>query len=156
MKVFISHQKKDSEIASQIYSRLRMYNIDAYLDTFDESLTANSKALTEHLKEIVRRSSDILVVMSENTKSSWWVPFEIGIAANQDLPTVTYLQNNVTLPEYLDYWPRLKSIEDIAKYVKIRNERLEETRKSLDSSIEMFSMRETSTNDFYKRLKAVL
>lgn len=156
MKVFISHQKKDSEIASQIYSRLRMYNIDAYLDTFDESLTANSKALTEHLKEIVRRSSDILVVMSENTKSSWWVPFEIGIAANQDLPTVTYLQNNVTLPEYLDYWPRLKSIEDIAKYVKIRNERLEETRKSLDSSIEMFSMRETRTNDFYKRLKAVL
>lgn len=156
MKVFISHQKKDSEIASQIYSRLRMYNIEAYLDTFDESLTANSKALTEHLKEIVRRSSDILVVMSENTKTSWWVPFEIGIAANQNLPTVTYLQNYVTLPEYLDYWPRLKSLDDITKYVKIRNERLEETRKSLDSSVEMFSMHETRTDNFYRRLKAVL
>lgn len=156
MKVFISHQKKDSEIASQIYSRLRMYNIEAYLDTFDDSFTTNSKALTEHLKEIVRCSSDILVVMSENTKTSWWVPFEIGIAANQNLPTVTYLQNYVTLPEYLDYWPRLKSLDDITKYVKIRNESLEETRKSLDSSVEMFSMHETRTDNFYRRLKAVL
>lgn len=103
MKVFISHQQNDSEIATQIYNKLRLHNVEAYLDVFDNALVSNSQALTEHLKSIVRKSSDILVVMSDRTKSSWWVPFEIGIAANQDLPTVTYLQDYVTLPEYLDY-----------------------------------------------------
>lgn len=82
MKVFISHQSKDAEIASDIYRELKHYGIKAYLDTFGNSLAYDSKALTEHLKNIVRESSDILVVMSENTASSWWVPFEIGMAAN--------------------------------------------------------------------------
>lgn len=156
MKVFISHQNKDSEIASQIYSKLSTYNVDAYLDTFDDSLVTNSRALTEHLKKIVRRSSDILVVMSEHTKDSWWVPFEIGIAANQDLPTVTYLHSYVRLPEYLDYWPRLKSLNDIDKYVRARNERLQETINSQESYRNMFSAGESSTDNFYRRLKAAL
>ena len=133
-----------------------MQNVDAYLDVFDNALVSDSKLLTEHLKDLVRNSSDILVVMSESTRLSWWVPFEIGIAANQDLPTVTYLQNYVSLPEYLDYWPRLKSMEDIPKYVKARNERMQEVRKTLDSSVEMFSRRLSSTEQFYNKLKAVL
>lgn len=156
MKVFISHHKNDSELASKIHFQLRLQNVDAYLDVFDNTLVSDSKLLTEHLKDLVRNSSDILVVMSESTRMSWWVPFEIGIAANQDLPTVTYLQNYVSLPEYLDYWPRLKSMEDIPKYVKARNERMQEVRKSLDSSVEMFSRRLSSTEQFYNRLKAVL
>ena len=133
-----------------------MQNVDAYLDVFDNALVSDSKLLTEHLKDLVRNSSDILVVMSESTRTSWWVPFEIGIAANQDLPTVTYLQDYVSLPEYLDYWPRLKSMNDIPKYVKARNERMQEVRKNLDSSVEMFSKRITSTEQFYSRLKAAL
>ena len=133
-----------------------MQNVDAYLDVFDNALVSDSKLLTEHLKDLVRNSSDILVVMSESTRMSWLVPFEIGIAANQDLPTVTYLQNYVSLPEYLDYWPRLKSMEDIPKYVKARNERMQEVRKTLDSSVEMFSRRLSSTEQFYNKLKAVL
>lgn len=133
-----------------------IYSVDAYLDVFDNALVSDSKLLTEHLKDLVRNSSDILVVMSESTRTSWWVPFEIGIAANQDLPTVTYLQDYVSLPEYLDYWPRLKSMNDIPKYVKARNERMQEVRKNLDSSVEMFSKRITSTEQFYSRLKAAL
>ena len=96
--------------------------------------------------------------MSGSTKSSWWVPFEIGIAANQDLPTVTYLQDYITLPEYLDYWPRLKNLSDISKYVAARKNRLQEqnVRKNLDSSVEMFSYKPSTTEEFYKNLKAML
>lgn len=103
MKVFISHQKNDSKLASDIHFQLRLQNVDAYLDVFDDNLVSDSQALTEHLKNIVRDSSDILVVMSDNTKASWWGPFEIGIAANQDLPIVTFLHDYVSLPGYLDY-----------------------------------------------------
>lgn len=157
MKVFISHQKNDSKLASDIHFQLRLQNVNAYLDVFDDNLVSDSQALTEHLKNIVRDSSDILVVMSDNTKASWWVPFEIGIAANQDLPTVTFLQDYVSLPGYLDYWPRLKNLSDIAKYVSARKNRMqEEVRKSLNSSVAMFSQRRSTTEQFYKDLKAVL
>lgn len=156
MKVFISHHQNDSNLASDIYFRLRLQNVDVYLDVFDSKLVSDSHALTEHLKSIVRKSSDILVVMSENTKDSWWVPFEIGIAANQDLPIVTFLQDYVLLPEYLDYWPRLKSLDDIAKYVRVRKNHIQEVRKNIDSSVEMFSHRLSITEQFYKNLKAVL
>ena len=158
MKVFISHHKNDSEIAAQIYRQLLLYKVDAYLDVFDNNLASDSKALTEHLKDILRNSSDILVVMSESTKNSQWVPFEIGMAADQDLPTVTFLYSYITLPEFLDYWPRLKSISDIPKYIAARNERLQEqnVRKNLDSSVEMFSRHISTTEQFYNRLKATL
>lgn len=157
MKVFISHQKNDSKLASDIHFQLRLQNVEAYLDVFDDTLVSDSQALTEHLKNIVRDSSDILVVMSASTKASWWVPFEIGIAANQDLPTVTFLQDSVSLPGYLDYWPRLKNLSDISKYVSARKNRMqEEVRKNLDSSVEMFSRRSSSTELFYKDLKAIL
>ena len=46
MKVFISHQQNDSEIATQIYRELQSYNVEAYLDVFDNALVSNSQALT--------------------------------------------------------------------------------------------------------------
>ena len=150
MKVFISHQQKDSQLASKILTELKSLNVDAYLDVFDDSLISDSRALTEHLKDTVRRCSDILVVMSNHTIRSWWVPFEIGIAANQDLPTVTYLQNSVPLPGYLAYWPRLKKLPDIATYVSIRKQVVmrEDVRKNVDFSIESFSHRRSTTEQF--------
>lgn len=157
MKVFISHQQKDSQLASKILTELKSQSVEAYLDLFDDNLIFDSRALTEHLKDIVRHCSDILVVMSNYTKNSWWVPFEIGIAANQDLPTVTFLLDSVVLPEYLDYWPRLKKISDIATYVSTRKQVMrEEVRKNLDSSVESFSHRRSMTEQFYEKLKASL
>ena len=48
-------------------------------------------------------------------------------------------------------------MSDIIKYVSARKNRMqEEVRKSLDSSVEMFSHRRSTTEQFYKDLKAVL
>lgn len=41
----------------------------------------DGKALTEHIKENLNSCTDVIVVMSELTKKSWWVPFEIGMSA---------------------------------------------------------------------------
>ena len=156
MKVFISHQQQDSHIAQMVYNELSDYNINAYLDEFDRNLSSDSKALTEHLKEIMRKSTDILVVMSYNTAKSWWVPFEIGMAANQDLPTVTYLQDNTKLPEYLDYWPCLKSINDIPKYIQAHRQVLQESIQSRESINFSRNYDYENTQMFYNRLKAML
>lgn len=159
MKVFISHQQSDSTLAKTICDELKKRDVDAYLDILDDlhNIT-DSEHLTEHLKRILSQSTDILVVMTENTYKSWWVPFEIGMAAQKDLRTVTYLQADVALPEYLDYWPQLKKIDDIQKYIKAHYSRLKEEkiRKSMDMQSYNFSNYEYTTEDFYNTLKGYL
>jgi len=156
MKVFISHQQQDGNVAQIVYNELSQFGIQSYLDKFDNNLSSDSKALTEHLKDIMRKSTDILVVMSYNTAKSWWVPFEIGMAANQDLPTVTYLQDNTKLPEYLDYWPCLKSIDDIPKYIQAHRQVLQESIQSRESINFSRNYDYKNTQMFYNRLKAML
>lgn len=60
--------------------------------------------------------------MSEITRYSQWVPFEVGMAAQVDLPTAKFLKDSVLLPDFLQYWPRLKRTYDIRKYVSVRKE----------------------------------
>lgn len=124
MKVFISHKQEDAHIAAEISKELSRLNVDFYLDVLDD-ITENGKALTDHIKCNLNSCSDIIVVMSHNTYKSQWVPFEVGMAAQQDMPTATYLENNVKLPDFLEYWPRLKTLLDIKKYV--------ETKKQIDN-----------------------
>ena len=60
--------------------------------------------------------------MSNITRFSRWVPFEVGMAAQKDMPTATFLKEDVSLPDFLQYWPRLKRYTDIKKYVLARND----------------------------------
>ena len=94
--------------------------------------------------------------MSENTKASWWVPFEIGMAAQKDLPTVSYLQSGVELPDYLSYWPRLKNDSDIIKYINTRARvKRQIMAERLDQST-IYASRLSETQRFYDELKRQL
>lgn len=132
MKIFISHKKEDSELASRIYSKLTSIKVDAYLDLIDTDIKIGGKQLTDHIKANLNQCSDIFVVMSEETKHSWWVPFEIGMSAQVDMPTATCLKQEVVLPDYLTYWPRLKNLNDIELYVRIKKSTTEEARAYLE------------------------
>lgn len=120
MKIFISHKKDDSYTANRIAAELNSLNIGYYLDVMDQTVTKNGKELTDHIKANLNDCTDIIVVMSEYTPNSQWVPFEVGMSAQLDMPTATFLKENVTLPEFLEYWPRLKYPSDIRKYVSVR------------------------------------
>ena len=151
MKVFISHKSTDAVSARQIQQAFSNLGISAYLDLLD-SFTGDGAKLTAHIKEQLNNSSDIIVVMSTATITSWWVPFEIGISAQLDMPTATFLTSSVALPEYLEYWPKLTKISDISKYVSVRNRvwRNDALYKSR-SSYSIYS-----TGEFYRQLKAEL
>jgi len=102
MKVFISHKSTDSTSANQVQQAFRNLGVDAYLDLLD-NFAGEGEKLTAHIKEQLNKCSDIIVVMSETTKASWWVPFEIGMSAQIEMPTATYLVSDVELPDYLSY-----------------------------------------------------
>lgn len=124
MSIFISHTTKDDELAKRVYRRLKdNHGIPCYIDDIDQELASQrgSKNLTPLLVERLRKCDTLLAVVTENTKGSWWVPFEIGTAREMPRAITSYttLQDeksiyySESLPEYLLEWPRLKTNRDI-------------------------------------------
>lgn len=155
MKVFISHKQEDANLAMFVQYVFDQCHIDTYLDVLDSSITGDGKALTEHIKQNLNSCTDLIVVMSEQTKASWWVPFEIGMSAQLDMPTATYLLTNVTLPDYLSYWPRLRSTSDIKKYVQVRDHVRNRMRYD-EKYYYQRNQKEYETKAFYDALKREL
>ena len=156
MKVFISHKQEDSLYAKFVKRQLDLLNVDSYLDVLDTTINGGGEALTDHIKDQLNSCTDIIVVMSEATKYSWWVPFEIGMAAQIDMPTATYLASSVSLPDYLTYWPRLKSVSDVATYVTVRNEVADRLRKRHPYTYSQSMYRPYETATFYDEVKRKL
>lgn len=130
---------------------MRTLNVAYYLDILDTNITRDGRELTEHIKRNLNDCTDIIVIMSEATRYSQWVPFEVGMSAQNDMPTATFLQDNVDLPSFLEYWPRLKQPSDIVKYVSARNEVWREY--ALGYLHENAEHRSSRTARFYEVLK---
>lgn len=154
MKVFISHKDADSLQALLLKRAFENEGVSAYLDVLDSSINGGGKTLTEHIKGQLNQCTDIIVLMSEATKYSWWVPFEIGMSAQIDMPTASYLKENVVLPSYLSYWPRLKTINDVSTYVSVRK-KTERTLNEQYSNFELSSVsnrRKIETPIFFMKI----
>lgn len=106
MKIFIYHKNEDFRIAAGIYNLLINNNrVEAYLNVLDVSLEKSREDMNDYIRDRLSTRSHLLVVVSINTISSWWVPWEIGIATALDLPIATYTHQIVSLPGYLQKWP---------------------------------------------------
>ena len=121
MKIFISHKKEDEATALKVVNTLTLAGVETYLDVLDNITADDGEKLTKHIRGKLHECTDVIVILSSNTKKSWWVPFEIGMATETDMPIANYLISQESLPDYLEYWPRLKSQEDVKTYVEIRN-----------------------------------
>lgn len=156
MKIFISHKQQDVNYAKEVKQTLASCGVDAYLDLLDDTISGDGEKLTQHIRSKISECSDVIVILSEKTKTSWWVPFEIGMASEKDMPIANYLVSYITLPEYLAYWPRLKNQSDVKKYAEIRDSVSQEFRKSKEvyESASVYGRSETQV--FYQQLKKSL
>ncbi|MGM9427217.1 toll/interleukin-1 receptor domain-containing protein [Hydrogenophaga sp. MI9] len=154
MKIFLSHQKLDSTIAVEVKSHLKSrHNIDCYLDLIDPKIK-DGEDIAAHVKEELGQCTQLLAIVTEATKLSWWVPWEIGIATEKDYPLATF-GRNVALPEYLMKWPYLKNLTDLDTYAVVSKESARRvTTAALDSvSLESFVYRRDATKHFYQTLR---
>ena len=159
MKMFISHKQEDTAIARAIANKLNSLGKDYYLDALDSTICGSGKRLTDHIKTALNGCTDIIVVMTERTKRSQWVFFEVGMATQVGLPISTYLAQNVVLPDFLDYWPQLRRLQDLSTYVQTKSEIiLESTQFSKAYGIDLneVSNRQQSIDEFYNALKMKL
>jgi hypothetical protein len=156
MKIFISHQRADSYVASQVESRLRIFHqIESYLDVIDPDASATGDALGEHIRLEMGKCSHLLAVVSSATKGSWWVPWEIGVATEKDFPLATYTNDVTHLPVYLTKWPYLRTNVDLDLYAQAAKNSDRKLRGNRTFMAEDRAIR-SATRDFFTELRSSL
>jgi len=156
VKVFISHQQADSAKAKEIADRLKYnHQIDTYLDVIDPNTRRSGEDLAEYIRNAMSTCNQLLAIVSVNTKASWWVPWEIGVATEKDQPIATFAIQNTELPEYLKKWPYLSTDHHLDEYARI-SKSTENTFTIKKSYLSESQARRSSTQDFYKTLRGSL
>lgn len=163
MSVFISHSKHDEDFAIYVKKLLNQSKIDAYLDLFDPSLDRKigRPEIVPSLQKEIHNCKYLLVILSNITYSSWWVPFEIGIAweTNKAIINCFNYQDGFSddLPEFLLQWPTIKNQREllIAKNSIVKeNKKLIVSNESMGyfSKANQFDARKFESS-LYKELK---
>jgi hypothetical protein len=156
MKVFISHQRADSTLALGIAGRLRIYHaIESYLDVIDPNVASTGDELADHVKSELGKCTQLLAVVSEATRTSWWVPWEIGIATEKEFPLATFAGGSAAVPEYLKKWPYLRTEADLDRYAEASKSAARDFASKLSYLTESVA-RERSTKGFFRVLRASL
>jgi hypothetical protein len=160
MPVFISHTTADNAIAGRVHRRLEtIHAIECWIDDIDPAVAAsrNSARITGLIIDRLERCTNLLAIVTANTRQSWWVPFEIGVArrAPRVISTFTNLPDT-DLPEYVHEWPVLRgdsAVDTFASLYKSQRRQLTEgvleKRASVERQIGFVA-------DFHRSLKMAL
>jgi hypothetical protein len=155
MKVFVAHKDEDSVLATRVAARLRQCGSDAYLDKFDPTASSHGDELGDHLRQILGLCSHLMTVVTQKTKESWWLPWEIGISTEKELPISTFAGESCDLPSYLRKWPYLQRLEEIDVYVRVSNqvEKMTESDRRYKTAS---AARSIYTKQFYSNIRRAL
>lgn len=155
LRVFLSHKREDSLIAAGIASTLEAGGLSVYLDVIDNNINKDGPDLADYLRTQMETCSQLLAVISPVTTTSWWVPWEIGVATEKERFLASFVANNATVPDYLRKWPYLRTQSDLQLYIQQSKAatRLVEERSSRGFST---TARAAGFRDFHRSLKASL
>ncbi|MBB4804183.1 histidyl-tRNA synthetase [Flavobacterium nitrogenifigens] len=135
--VFLSHKREDKQACVIIASYLKDAGIDYYLDVEDDALQSASSSgdaikITESIKAGIKASTHMMVVVSDKTYKSLWVPFEVGYghASILDQEKLKFKIDRIklsvltlkdvaekTLPDYLQVGYIIKGTKSLNDYI---------------------------------------
>lgn len=122
--VFISHKKEDQHIAIELGEFLmKTMNVDIYLDIYDPELqeavsVKNDAKIVESIVEGLKISDILLCVISDKTKLSWWVPYEIGMADNLGIRIASIKTKEIDdFPSFLKTKKTLNNISEVVEFI---------------------------------------
>ena len=116
--VFLSYRHTDAATAWDLARYLDMRDIRVFIDVHDHTLTPGDGDLDDALMTAIDNSNAMIIVVSEKTQGSWWVPWEIGVSTPSGKPKAMYkLQANRVLPDYLEKLKRLWNPEQADSWV---------------------------------------
>ena len=157
IKIFLSHQAADSITAAYVARRLRDHHqIESYLDVIDPYINSRGEDLASHIRSQMGRCTQLLAIVSDATKASQWVPWEIGVATEKDYPLATYSAGFASPPEFLRKWPYLRSDADIDLYARTSKAADQVFIRKRSTTFSDAAARTTSTGEFFAMLRAGL
>lgn len=128
--VFISHQKKDKDIAKKIADYINKGGVDIYFDEYDRSINRyDPNSVVNAIKTGIRRSSHMLCILSQNALDSKWMPWEIGYGYDRlHVAGITVKElSKSDLPEYLQIVPVLRGTKSLNTYISNIAGRIEDS-----------------------------
>ena len=115
--VFVSHKSNDTVKAIQIAERISTNGLSAWVDVADPTGVRDGPDLADYIRRILASSRSLLAVITSATKESWWVPFEIGIAFQQEKLLASY-GSRTSLPSFLSKWPNLQNASQLDRWCR--------------------------------------
>lgn len=120
-RVFISHQKNDSDVARKIADYFEDAGVDTYFDQYDSSIDrTDPKSVVNAIRTGIENSTHMIVIFSLNTFGSMWVPWEIGYAYRSPVILGALRLKGVAkdkLPEYLKVTKLVSDIWDLNSFI---------------------------------------
>jgi len=113
---FLSHSSSDNDLVVGAIQILENHGAQVYIDEIDTTLPSNtSKKTASVLKSRIRDSKKFVLLATENSLESNWVPWELGFADGvKDLPKIalfpaveTSYQISWTKREYMGLYQRI-------------------------------------------------
>lgn len=153
--VFISHKKEDQQIAVALGDFLMNdMHVDIYLDIYDPVLqeavsVENDEKIVQSIRTGLKESSMLLCIVSDKTKLSWWVPYEIGIADHAGLKIASIRTKSINdFPSFLKTKTTLNSLSDLIEYI-LKNGELGSVLYSERKKAEIRANAKGKVNEFF-------
>lgn len=121
--IFISHKYEDLKAAQRVAGYIMDYGFNVYLDDRDLKLKKavdmnNSQGIVDCIEEGLNISTHIMVLVTEHTRMSWWVPYETGYAKRGKKNIASLLLRKADeFPDYLKIEKTLKGFGDLTSYL---------------------------------------
>ena len=123
--VFISHKSSDMDAAEVVARYLMLNNIDVYLDKKNSDLQKKTKekdaqGIVDSIEKALKCSTHILILVSDQTKESWWVPYEVGYSkkGKKKIASALLVGYVDDFPDYLKVEETIKSPEEFKMYAQ--------------------------------------
>ena len=134
--VFISFSRRDKDKSRQIARMLKASKVDYYFDEDDKQLRLADEE-GDHLKVVqcikngLEVCTHLLGIITEHTKDSWWVPYEIGRATGRDRNCAHLIDKDVSeLPSYIKAAKVIANRAELQKWLPAEN-----AKRSIESHV---------------------
>src|SRR5436190_23291754 len=117
--IFLSHSHKDKDLIQPAIAFLRSHGVKVYVDWMDEGMPdVVSGETAKQIKERIKQQKKFLVLVTENSKDSRWVPWELGFAdPTKGMDHIASFpvteSGDFTHNEYLRIYPKIQFVSDI-------------------------------------------
>lgn len=156
--VFISYSHVDRKSAIAVAEAIHNAGVAVYLDAMDKRLgmavsSNDDGAIVERIEEGVQQSTHLIGVISNATKGSWWVPFEIGAVRTirgGDSISALILDEVDDLPSFIKVATVLETAPELTQWLadidRYHSKRILSEKRAFEERIPGFGQRRSSVS----------